>query len=150
MRRTKHQGGAAPQHTSCSWTCSGLELTWDSCHKDGDAGACRWGEMHWESWDAFTVTLISLSARQWYIPPITARCACSLCGRRTCSLWLVNTSSVAAVGSSTVRCLSRMVSELVSSRWCWAQICLVGRSGWIGLKHLSNEKMEHGMSINLN
>lgn len=84
----------------------------------------------WESWDAFTVMLIFLSPRQWYIPPITAQCACSLSGRRTCSLWLVSTSSVAVVGSSIVQCSSRMVSESVSSRriWYWVCICYVGHS----------------------
>lgn len=84
----------------------------------------------WQSWDAFTVMLVCLSPRQWYIPPITALCACSLSGRRTCSLWLVSTSSVAAVGSSIVQCSSRMVLESVSSRWiwCWVCVCHVGHS----------------------
>lgn len=71
----------------------------------------------WQSWDAFTVMLVCLSPRQWYIPPITAPCACSLSGRRTCSLWLVSTSSVAAVGSSIVQCSSRMVLESGSPAW---------------------------------
>lgn len=85
-------------------------------------------KMLWEVWDAFTVLLICLSPRQWYIPPTTAQCACSLSGRRTCSPWLVSTSSVAAAGSSTVQCLSRMVLELVSSMWILCCICPTGHS----------------------
>ena len=44
LRRTDCRGSAAPLYTSCLWTYSGLELTWDHSHNEGDAGGCGWGE----------------------------------------------------------------------------------------------------------
>lgn len=50
------------------------------------------------------------------------QCACSLCGRKTYSLWPVSTNFAAAAGSSTAQYLSRMA-------WVWVSAVELTK-GW--------------------
>lgn len=58
---------------------------------------------------------------------ITAQCVCSLCGRKTYSLWPVSTSFAAAAGSSIAQYLSR-------TAWVWESLA------WLRTAHSGHQR----------